>query len=149
MKITTRIFLAFAVGSFSMGVHAACDQLRENIGVASELLNKTQQASRFDEARRGMKQAGSAIGTVADDARDCPCPDAANLFDDAAAKVRRASDADGVGRFNVFTKQGVEFYGAAIDALNACPEGLQQNTLDDAGVQQGDDMQDEGEAQNQ
>ncbi|CAG0996672.1 hypothetical protein MTYP_02599 [Methylophilaceae bacterium] len=123
MKKITPLLLVLIAGSFPLMVHAAsCDKLREDIDTASGLLNKSQQAKSFDEARRVMNSARHAINEIAEDARDCPCFDAANLFDDAATRVRRASDADAVGRFNDFGRQGVEMYGAAIEALNACPE---------------------------
>jgi hypothetical protein len=123
MKTTTQIFLLLITSSISTMAHAAsCDQLRDDIQIASNLLNKAQEAKSFNDAKRLMNNAKSAISEVAEDSRSCPCMDAANLFDDAAAKIRRASDADGIGRFNEYGRQGVEIFGAAIDALNNCPE---------------------------
>src|SRR5690606_32979238 len=140
----------FIIGSFSIMAHAAsCDQLRADIKTASDLLNKAQQASRFDDAKRGIKKAGTAINTLAEESRSCPCLDAANLSDDADAKIRRASDTDAIGRFNEYSKQGVELYATAIDALNACPESLQQNPPGDESLQNGNGAQNEEDAQSQ
>lgn len=76
-----------------------------------------------------MNSARSAINVVAEDFRNCPCVNDANLLDDASTKIRRASDADGIGRFNEYTRQGVELFSAAIDALNACPESQKEQPL--------------------
>jgi hypothetical protein len=123
-KIIPMLFMV--AGSFPILTHAAsCDQLRDHINNASGLLNKAQQAKSFDDAKRGMNNAKYAINEVAEDARSCPCVEAADLFDGAATKIRRASDADVVGKYNDFVRLGVEGYGAAIDALNACPASQQ------------------------
>src|SRR5690606_12371688 len=150
MQITTQIFLAFIIGSFSIMAHAAsCDQLRADIKTASDLLNKAQQASRFDDAKRGIKKAGTAINTLAEDSRSCPCIDAANLFDDAAAKIRRASDTDAIGRSTGYSEPGGEIDGAAIGALNACPESLQEKPPGDESLQEGNRAQNGEDAQSQ
>ncbi len=120
--------LLLTIASFPVIVHAAsCDKLRSNINNASDLLNKAQQAKSFNDAKRGMNSAKYAMNDVAEDARSCPCAEAADLFDDAATKIRLARDADATGRFNDYVKQGIERFGAAIDALNACPASQQKS----------------------
>lgn len=148
MKTTIQLLLLLAASGFAATAHAAaCGELRADIKTASDLLNKAQQAELFENAKREIKKAGATMNTLAEDARSCPCPDAAALFDEAAGKMHRASVADGIGRFNEFSKQGVERYAAAIDALNACPQSLQQNSSDDAGSQDaGTPNEDEGES---
>ncbi|MDP2248197.1 MAG: hypothetical protein Q8J65_08705 [Nitrosomonadales bacterium] len=128
-KITQLLLIMMTSSLPAMTYAASCDNLREDIKTASDYLNSSQQAKSLDDAKRMMNKAKYAINEIANDARECPCLDAANLFDDAATKIRRASDADVAGRFNDFVKQGVELYGAGIDALNSCPES-QQNPVE-------------------
>jgi len=129
MKILLPIFLLM-LSNISFAAQPACDELRADIETASELLNKAQEASSFDNARQVMDNAKYSINQIAEDARSCPCNDAAALFDAAATKLRRASDADSVGKFNQYSSKGIENYGAAIDALNNCPASQQNNNAD-------------------
>lgn len=121
MKSLVSLVLMCTVAGASTIVHAgSCDKLRDDIEITSGLINRAQEAKSFNDAKRAMHSAKFAMNQIAEDARDCPCMDAADLFDDAATKISRASDADVVGRYNDFSKQGVQLYGAAIDALNSC-----------------------------
>jgi len=119
---TTMLLLLLAFCLPMTGHAASCDQqLRDDVDAASQLLNKAQEAKTFDDAKRGMHLAKYAINKAADTARTCPCDEAGALFDSAATKIGRASNADVSGRFNHFAKQGIEEYAGAVELLNACP----------------------------
>ena len=118
--------LLLIVGFFPLMAHAAsCDQLRDEMQTAADLLNKAQEAKTFEDAKRGMHKAKYAINEVADSARSCPCVEAAELFDSAASKISRGSNADVTGRFNYYVRQGIEGFQQAIEALNACSASQQ------------------------
>lgn len=128
MKLIPILFVI--ASSFPAMVYAAsCDKLREDIKTASDLLNKAQQATNFTDARQVMNNAKYVINEVAEDSRTCPCVEAGDLFDNAATKIRRASDADTVGKFNDYGEQGVKTFGAAIDALNSCPASQEKEPV--------------------
>lgn len=120
MKIVQILLLI--TGFVPAMVHgASCDQLEGNMQTAADLLNKAQEAKTFEDAKRGMNKAKYAINEIADSARSCPCAEAANMFDSAASKISRGSNADVTGRFNHYVRQGIAGFQEAIDALNACP----------------------------
>jgi len=114
------------VGSIpAAAAEASCDAIRGDLKTAADLLNGASLANNFNDAKRAMEKGKSAVKAVAEDARACPCTDAADQFDNAASKFRRASIAGSVGEYNEYTRQGVKEYGVAIDALNNCPASQQ------------------------
>ena len=120
------ILALLMVSSFPAGAgEASCNTLRENLKTADNLLNSASLANNFNDAKRAMDKSKSAVNAVAADARACPCVEAANQFEKAATKFRRAGIAASVGEYNKYTRQGVKEYGAAINGLNNCPASQQ------------------------
>lgn len=115
------------ISSFpAVAAEASCNALREDLKTAADLLNSASLANNFNDAKRAMEKSKYGINAVAADARACPCIDAADQFDKAATKFRRASIAGSVGEYNEYSRQGVKEYGTAIGALNSCPASQQQ-----------------------
>lgn len=97
-----------------------CDIAADTINQAAEMLKEVGRQTNLDDGRRLARRLQRAVGDAAVEASDCECERSAAKLDSAAARVRKARNAESRREFSEQINRAIDDFNVGVAHMEIC-----------------------------